>query len=89
MFSVRLRHRVDPMTSAPRASAYSAMWLPTNPVMPVMSNRMAFILHEHNAYRDFLPGVRFHGREDAANDRSEDRRGLLRSVAASEIRGNH
>jgi len=46
MFSVRLRHRADPMTSAPRPIAYSAMWLRTNPVIPVMSNRMAGMLHE-------------------------------------------
>lgn len=46
MFSARLRHRADPMTSAPRAIACSAMWLPTNPVIPVMGDRMACILHE-------------------------------------------
>ena len=31
MCSVRLRHRTDPLTAAPWASAYSAMWLPTKP----------------------------------------------------------
>lgn len=41
MFSVRLRHRTDPQTDAPRAIAYSAMWLPTKPVIPVMSKRTA------------------------------------------------
>ena len=46
MFSVRLRHRADPLTAAPWASAYSAMWLPTKPVIPVISNRMAVILHD-------------------------------------------
>src|SRR6266404_1954628 len=40
IFSVRLRHRLDPNTSAPCASAYSAMWLPTKPVIPVMSRRI-------------------------------------------------
>ena len=40
MFSVLLRQRVEPKTSAPLAKAYSAMWLPTKPVMPVISTRM-------------------------------------------------
>src|SRR6266540_165396 len=39
MFSVLLRHRTEPKTFAPCASAYSAMWLPTNPLMPVISTR--------------------------------------------------
>ena len=46
MFSVRLRHARSRMTSAPWASAYSAMWLPTNPVIPVMSSRMGVMLQE-------------------------------------------
>ncbi len=45
MFSVRLRQRAEPNTSAPCARAYSAMWLPTKPVMPVMSKRMALVVH--------------------------------------------
>ena len=40
MFSVLLRHRLEPKTCAPLARAYSAMWLPTNPVMPVISTRI-------------------------------------------------
>src|SRR5206468_7706578 len=39
-FSVLLRHRVEPKTWAPLARAYSAMWLPTNPVIPVISIRI-------------------------------------------------
>ena len=34
MLSVLLRQRMEPKTSAPWARACSAMWLPTNPVMP-------------------------------------------------------
>src|ERR1051326_2007328 len=41
MFSVLLRHREEPHTSAPCASAYSARWLPTKPVIPVMRTRTA------------------------------------------------
>src|SRR6266542_730241 len=39
-FSVLLRHLVEPKTWAPLARAYSAMWLPTNPVMPVIRTRI-------------------------------------------------
>ena len=38
MFSVLLRQRMEPKTWAPCARAYSAMWLPTNPVMPVIKS---------------------------------------------------
>src|SRR5215510_14646191 len=40
MFSVLLRHRFEPKTWAPLDRAYSAMWLPTKPVMPVIRIRM-------------------------------------------------
>jgi len=53
MFSVRLRHRAEPTTSAPFDSAYSAMWLPTNPVMPVMSSRMLAMLQEVGRRGDY------------------------------------
>src|SRR5712691_7247639 len=40
MFSILLRQRYAPKTSAPSANACSAKWLPTNPVIPVMSRRV-------------------------------------------------
>src|SRR5262245_12889386 len=42
--SIRLRHRIAPNTSAPRSRAYSARWLPTNPVMPVIKILISAIL---------------------------------------------
>src|SRR3972149_2121228 len=44
MYSRRLRQRTDPTTSAPAFSAYSARWLPTNPVIPVIRTRMSAIV---------------------------------------------
>src|SRR5262249_53574123 len=44
--SVLLRHRFEPKTWAPLDRAYSAMWLPTKPVMPVMRIRMPAALPE-------------------------------------------
>src|SRR5262247_1010718 len=46
MFSVLLRHRFEPKTLAPLDRAYSAMWLPTKPVMPVIRIRMPAVLPE-------------------------------------------
>src|SRR5215813_10075884 len=46
MFSVLLRHRFEPKTWAPLDRAYSAMWLPTKPVMPVIRIRMLAALPE-------------------------------------------
>ena len=45
MFAVRLRCRAEPNTRAPCARAYSAMWLPTKPVMPVMSKRILNLVY--------------------------------------------
>src|SRR5499426_4129422 len=46
MRSVLLRQRTDPNTSAPRSRAYSARWLPTKPVIPVIKIRIpAIVLH--------------------------------------------
>src|SRR6266542_352382 len=40
MFSVLVGYLKEKTTSTPRASAYSAKWLPTNPVTPVIRMRM-------------------------------------------------
>src|SRR5262245_49538489 len=46
MCSILLRQRTEPNTSAPRSSAYSARWLPTKPVIPVIKIRIvAIVLH--------------------------------------------
>src|SRR5207244_10658371 len=44
MCSILLRQRIDPNTSAPRSSAYSARWLPTKPVIPVIKIRISIIV---------------------------------------------
>src|SRR5258705_1522190 len=46
MCSILLRHRPEPNPSMPRASANSARWLPTKPVIPVIKIRIvAIVLH--------------------------------------------
>src|SRR5438876_2966181 len=46
MCSVLLRQRSAPITAAPRASANSVRWLPTNPVIPVIRIRTRnIVLH--------------------------------------------
>jgi len=74
MFSVRLRHRTDPQTDAPRAIAYSAMWLPTKPVIPVMSKRTA--LYPTRSDGPPAPAAAFGGRPTPSGE------GLAGSAAA-------
>src|SRR5262245_65425830 len=54
MRSVLLRQRTDPNTSAPRSRAYSARWLPTKPVIPVIKMRISAIVL-HTLRRTFHP----------------------------------
>src|SRR5215831_15309938 len=66
MCSILLRHRTDPNTSAPRSRAYSARWLPTKPVIPVIRTRIPFIVlhslrrafHTRGAAKRTPPGSR-------------------------------